>query len=73
MAKSPINKTSKPFVPSSPAIKTMNPSISKEDLHGLIAKKAFELFEKRGKKPGHAMDDWLEAERIVKGNYGSKK
>ena len=32
----------------------------------MIRKKAYELFEKRGKKSGHAMDDWLEAERIVK-------
>lgn len=32
----------------------------------MIRKKAYELYEKRGKKSDHAMDDWLEAERIVK-------
>ena len=46
--------------------KSSNPSMSKEDLSKLVEKKAFELYEKRGKKAGHSMDDWLEAERIVK-------
>lgn len=31
-----------------------------------IKKKAYELYEKRGRRPGHEMEDWLEAERIVK-------
>lgn len=47
--------------------KSSNPTMTKEDLNNLIAKKAFELYEKRGRKPGHAMNDWLEAERIIKG------
>ena len=46
-----------------------NPSMSTEDLNKLVAKKAYELFEKRGRKPGHSMDDWLEAERIIKGKF----
>jgi len=46
--------------------KSSNPTISKEDYGNLVSKKAFELYEKRGRKPGHAMDDWLEAERIIK-------
>jgi hypothetical protein len=46
--------------------KSSNPAMSKEDLNALIAKKSYELYEKRGRKPGHAMDDWLEAERIIK-------
>jgi len=41
--------------------------MTNEDLNKLIEKKAYELYEKRGRKPGHSMDDWLEAERIVKG------
>ncbi len=36
------------------------------DITEMIRKKAYELFEKRGKKAGHSMDDWLEAERIVR-------
>ncbi len=47
--------------------RSSNPSMTKEDLSSLIAKKAYELYEKRGRKAGHSMDDWLEAERIIKG------
>ena len=47
--------------------KSSNPTMSKEDVNALIAKKAYELYEKRGRKQGHAMQDWLEAEKIVKG------
>lgn len=47
--------------------RSSNPTMTKEDLTKLIEKKAFELYEKRGKKSGHAMNDWLEAERIIKG------
>ena len=37
-----------------------------ETLHEMIEKKAFEIYEKRGKEPGRDLDDWLEAERIIK-------
>ncbi len=47
--------------------RSSNPTMSKEDLNKLIEKKAFELYEKRGRKSGHATNDWLEAERIIKG------
>ena len=47
--------------------KSSNPTMSKDDVGALIAKKAYELFEKRGRKSGHSTEDWLEAERIVKG------
>ncbi len=47
--------------------RSSNPTMSKDDLNALIAKKAYELYEKRGRKAGHSTDDWLEAERIVKG------
>jgi hypothetical protein len=36
------------------------------NLTDMIRKKAYELYQKRGCKAGHSMDDWLEAERIVK-------
>ena len=49
--------------------KSSNPCMSTEDLSKLVAKKAYELYEKRGRKAGHSMDDWLEAERIVKGKF----
>ena len=47
--------------------KSSNPSMSQDDIRKLVEKKAFELYEKRGRKSGHAAEDWLEAERIVKG------
>ena len=39
---------------------------SGKDLGGLVQKKAYELYVKRGKRPGHELDDWLEAERLVR-------
>jgi len=49
-----------------------NPSISEEDIRKLIEKKSYELFEKRGRKPGHSREDWLEAERIIRGKLSSR-
>jgi hypothetical protein len=40
-------------------------SINPESRRELITKKAYELFMKRGGKPGHEMDDWLTAEKLV--------
>ena len=52
--------------------RSSNPSMSTEDLNKLIGKKAYELYEKRGRKPGHSHEDWLEAERIIKGKFCGK-
>jgi hypothetical protein len=30
-----------------------------------IAKKAYELWEQRGRREGHALEDWLDAEALV--------
>ena len=46
-----------------------NPTMSRGDVSSLIAKKAYELYEKRGRKSGYAMQDWLEAEKIIKGKF----
>jgi hypothetical protein len=35
-------------------------------LNELIKKKAFEIYLKKGSTPGRDLDNWLEAERIVK-------
>ena len=40
--------------------------VSKENRRELIGKKAYELYEKRGREHGHDVDDWLEAEKFVK-------
>ena len=52
--------------------KSSNPTMSKEDITKLVEKKSYELYEKRGRKSGHSMDDWLEAERIIKGKLSSR-
>lgn len=50
--------------------KSSGKSMSKEDMNALIAKKSYELYEKRGRRTGHAMQDWLEAEKIIKAKLG---
>ena len=35
-----------------------------------INKRAYQLFEKRGRQPGKELDDWLEAEREVSAHFG---
>lgn len=42
-------------------------------LNEMIRKKAFELYQKRGATPGKEMDDWFEAETIVKQELQRKK
>jgi len=44
-------------------------SISKEKLLKEIEKKAYEQYLKRGGKHGSDLNDWLEAEKIVKKIY----
>ena len=34
-----------------------------------IAKAAYELFERRGRVSGRELEDWLEAERIVRSRH----
>jgi len=38
------------------------------DLEGRIATRAYELWEQRGHQDGHDMEDWLEAEREIRGS-----
>ncbi len=41
------------------------PVSSCDDLHVLIAKRAYELYNERGYRHGYALDDWLDAEREI--------
>lgn len=34
-------------------------------LHDRIAKRAYEIYDQRGREDGHALDDWLQAEREI--------
>jgi hypothetical protein len=45
--------------------KTGESSISSDQAIELIRTRAYHLFESRGRRPGHAVDDWLQAERQI--------
>ena len=38
-----------------------------DDVHARITDRAYELYAERGHRYGHALDDWLEAEREILG------
>ena len=39
---------------------------------GEVTRVAYELFERRGREDGHDLEDWLEAERIVRARRVSR-
>jgi hypothetical protein len=40
---------------------------------GDIARRAYDLYLARGCEPGHDVDDWIQAERELRGSLGSGK
>lgn len=44
-----------------------------QEMHDAIAKKAYEIYEKRSCQPGHNQQDWLEAERLVRRSMRQKQ
>lgn len=42
-----------------------NRKAGQKSLREMIEKKAYEIYEQRGKESGKELDDWLEAEKIV--------
>jgi len=50
---------------SSPAIPEAA-SFSNVEFYARVARRAYDLFERRGREEGHDVEDWLEAERLVK-------
>ena len=51
---------------------TAAPLLAKKsvDMTAQIAKHAYELYERRGHREGHAEQDWLQAEREIRKNKG---
>jgi len=45
--------------------------VDEKTLHQMIEKKAYEIYEQRGMEPAKDFDDWLRAERILKGKKKS--
>jgi hypothetical protein len=37
-----------------------------QDFHASISERAYALYEEHGREDGHALEDWLEAERQVR-------
>ena len=66
-------KETKPITPASTQVlgaapaapHTRQPVSPCDDLHILIAKRAYELYGERGYRHGYAIDDWLDAEREI--------
>lgn len=50
----------------SSSVQSQDTQMNQARITEAIRKKAYELYEKRGRKPGRDLDNWLEAERIVK-------
>ena len=39
--------------------------LTEEEWYQRVSRKAYELYQLRGEEPGHDLDDWLAAERLV--------
>ena len=52
--------------PSTPAPKSDEPTVL-IPIEQQIQKRAYELYEQRGRTDGHELDDWLQAECEIKG------
>ena len=46
--------------------------VSREEFMQLVQKKAYDLYEERGCQSGNDLEDWLNAERLVKEDLGIK-
>ena len=44
---------------------TNQPDEHAQQFHARISERAYSLYEEHGREDGHALDDWLEAERQV--------
>jgi hypothetical protein len=40
-------------------------ALSDEELYERVSRKAYELYQQRGEEPGHDIEDWITAERLV--------
>jgi Protein of unknown function (DUF2934) len=62
-SRAPVGTPAK--APAPTAGRTHQPVSPCDDLHILIAERAYELYTERGYRHGCALDDWLEAEREI--------
>jgi hypothetical protein len=64
-----MNKKQKGPAPSQPIGASKPVALTPEQLTMEIRKRAQEIFEKRGNKPGTALGDWLASEREIKAKH----
>ena len=65
--KAPITRTSKtPAKPPLAAAVTHAPNHVSTDIHEQVRRRAYELYEQRGRLDGFADQDWLQAERELR-------
>ena len=64
-ARAPVSTPAKPVAPAPAHARQPVPVLPCEDLHVLIAKRAYELYSEWGYRHGNALDDWLDAEREI--------
>jgi len=55
-----------------PASKISVDRMTAGERHRLVAEAAYCLAERRGFEPGHELEDWLAAEKLITGVYGSQ-
>ncbi len=67
MKRTPMTTKSKSRKPRSP--KPAQPN----DIEESIRRRAYELYEQRGRIDGFALDDWLQAEREILGAHKHRK
>ncbi len=41
--------------------------VDEQLIREMIERKAYEIYGQRGREPGKELDDWLEAEKVVRG------
>jgi DUF2934 family protein len=68
-----LHPRSEPSVPASPQPPDGDHRLQTAELNARIAAKAYELFAQRGGECGGDIEDWLEAERLVKAEMRSTK
>jgi hypothetical protein len=64
---------SEPYTPAPPHPPDSDRRLQSPELNARIATKAYELFAQRGGECGGDIEDWLEAERLVKAEMRSTK
>lgn len=52
-----------------PIEQEVNGRMDHPTVHERIAERAYDLYQKRGQSHGNDLDDWLEAERIVRSEH----